>query len=204
MNKIRIIFIVFILTLYCLLSACATTKLTDVWSEPSFSDAPFKKILVIGLTDDDMKRRLFEQTFVENLQSLNVEAQPGYLYLPADAKPEKETVTRAIEGKGFDAVLITHYKGTDEESIFVPGSTYYGRSGYSGYYNTYRRPGYYSKKTTIYLQTNLYRTADEKLLWAARSETINPTSKTEAIDSFSKAVMKKLEKGGYVQSRGSK
>ena len=204
MKITRNILIVFILTLYCLLSACVTTKLTDVWSDPTFSAAPFKKVLVMGLTDDDMKRRLFEQTFVENLQSLDVEAQPGYLYLPADAKPEKETVTRAIEGKGFDAVLITHYKGTEEESIFVPGSTYYGRSGYSGYYNTHRRSGYYSKQTSIYLQTNLYRTADEKLLWAARSETINPTSRTAAIHSFSKAVIKKLKKGGYVQSRASK
>ena len=67
MNKIRSIFIVFILTLYCLLSACVTTKLTDVWSDPSFSAVPFKKVLVIGLSDDDMKRRVFEQTFVENL-----------------------------------------------------------------------------------------------------------------------------------------
>ena len=97
----------------------------------------------------------------------------------------------------------TYMRRTGSESSVILENLY-GRRGYSGYYSTYRRPGHHIKNTTIYLQTNLYRTADEKLLWAARSETINPTSRTAAIHSFSKAVIKKLKKGGYMQSRASK
>lgn len=206
LNRTQSFFAVLLPAVIWLLSACATTKLVDVWMDESLAANAFKKVLVIGVSDNEMKRRLFEQIFTKRFRARDIEALTSYSILPVDAKPEKDVVAEAIKGKGFDIVLITHYAGTDEETVYVPGNTRIEsdyRRRFSRYYrNTYtivHEPGYYSKQTSVYLQTNIYAASDGKLIWSARSKTANPASATEMFDSLSAAVMKRLEKDGFVQ-----
>lgn len=43
-------------------------------------------------------------------------------------------------------------------------------------------PGYYVTDKTYFLETNLYSTETDRLIWSAQSVTVNPTS----IDAFAK------------------
>ena len=208
-KRTQIFFTVLFFAFINLLIACSATKLVDMWIDTSLSVAPLKKVLIIGVSDNEMERRLFEQTFANNFVARGVDAHAGYLFLPAGVNPADAEVTKVIEEKDFDAVLITQYVGTDEEKIFVPGRTrvesdYGGRRRDSRYYRdsytVVHMPGYYSKQTSLYIQTNIYEASARKMFWSARSETVNPASLTDAIDSLSEAVLKRLEQDGFIRA----
>jgi hypothetical protein len=199
------------LLLAATLVGCASTKLVDVWQDDSYTGRPLTKLLVIAVSKDERDRRIFEDTFAQEFRAQGVEAVPGYTILTGGATLENEAISQAIEGKGFDGVVISNYAGSDEETVYYPGRTrteawgtggYRGRGGYDGYYRrtweTVSDPGYTAKYTTIFIETNIYKTADQKLIWSARSETYDPGSVVEIIDALSKEVTASMKKGGLL------
>jgi len=193
------------------LTGCASTKLLDVWQDESYSGGPISKVLVIAIANDERNRRIFEDSFAKAFREKEVEAVPGYSLLPADAASQKEAIATAIQGKGFDAVVISHNAGVDEETVHYPGTVrteswgtggYGPRSGWDGHYRrtweTTQDPGYTTKYTTIFIETSIYETANENLIWSARSESYDPGSVLEIIDGLSKEVIASMQKGGLL------
>lgn len=189
---------------------CATTQLVDVWQDESRAAEPLTRVLVVAISDDERNRRIFEDSFARAFKDAGVEAVPGYTLLPSDAKPAAETISKAIEGKGIDGVIMSHYAGSDEETVYYPGRSRteawgpadYGRTRYDGYYRrtyeTVHEPGRTAQYTTVFIETNIFETTDKKLIWSARSESYNPESVAEIIDALSKEVIKSLKKGGLI------
>jgi hypothetical protein len=192
------------------LGGCASTQLVDVWRDESYAGRPLTKVLVIAVSDEERGRRIFEDSFAREFRAHGVEAVPGYSLLSMDAGLEREAISELIEGKGFDGVVISHNAGIDEETVYVPGRTrteVWGdgdprRRGYDGYYRrtweTVSDPGYTTKYTTVFIETNIYETAEQKLIWSARSESYNPASTLEIIDALSKEVIASMKQGGLL------
>jgi hypothetical protein len=193
-----------------LLSGCSSTKLVDVWQDDSYSGHPLEKVLIVAVSGDERSRRIFEDSFAREFRARGVEAVAGYSLLSSGAALEKEAISRAIEGKGFDGVVISHHAGSDEETIYYPGRTRTdawggggpGRRGYDGYYRrtweTVSDPGYTAKYTTVFIETNIYETANQELIWSGRSESYDPGSTVEIIDALSKEVIASMQKGGLL------
>jgi hypothetical protein len=55
-------------------------------------------------------------------------------------------------------------------------------------------PGYVQRDTVVALESNVYSVKDDKLLWASRSETINPGTAQELVDSVLDATVKEMKK----------
>ena len=189
---------------------CASTQLVDVWQDESHAALPLTKVLVVAISEDQRSRRIFEDSFAKAFRAAGVEAVPGYSLLSSDAAPEAGAISQAIEGKGFDGVVMSHHAGSDEETVYYPGRTRteawgtggYGRRHYDGYYRrtyeTVHEPGRTAKYTTVFIETNIFETTDKKLIWSARSESYNPESTLEVIDALSKGVIESLKKGGLI------
>jgi hypothetical protein len=189
---------------------CASTQLVDVWQDESHTARPLTKVLVVAVSDDERSKRIFEDSFAKAFRAAGVEAIPGYSLLTSDAAPEAEAISKAIEGKGFDGVVISHHAGSDEETVYYPGRTRteswgaggYGRRRYDGYYRrtyeTTHDPGYTAQYTTVFIETSIFETTDKQLIWSARSESYNPESTVEVIDALSKEVIESLKKGGLI------
>ncbi len=186
-----------------LLISCAATKLTHVWTDEAYHGAPFSDVLVVGVSDQERIRRSFEDKFVKQLKKIGIEAVASVAVIPSDKKLEKEAIASAVEKSEVDAVLIIHLLGVDKEEIYHPPSTYYHPApyyygGYYGYYgNVYsyvHSPGYYTDNVKVLLETNMYEVDTEKLIWSGKSETLDPKSKKEVIDSVIKVVIKNLQK----------
>ncbi|HEY5656853.1 MAG TPA: hypothetical protein VIY27_03600, partial [Myxococcota bacterium] len=151
-----------------------------------------------------------EDSFAKAFREAGIQSVSGHTLLPSDAPPEAETISHAIEGKGFDGVVISRHAGSDEETVYYPGRTRteawgagdYGRRGYDGYYRrtyeTVTDPGYVAKNTTVFIETNIYATAGQRLIWSARSASYNPESTLDIIDALSKEVITSLKKGGLL------
>jgi hypothetical protein len=186
------------------LAACSKT-ITSIplsWRNPDFQHTAFKKLFIIGVGEDEGGRRLFEDTFAKALAYQGTSAQASWGVLPQSTQLTEEQVLGAVEGGGFDGVLITRLLSVDQSEEYVPGSTYvvpptYYGHGYYGYYGSsydvVHQPGYFKTNTTFRVETNLYAVAGGGLVWSGQSETLNPESLTDVIDSMTAAVAKKLK-----------
>ena len=74
MQKQNYLSVVITLALAVLLSSCTGgSKVTDSWTDPSYT-APVKgKVLVVGVARNDTHRHIFEDSMVANLQAVGVE-----------------------------------------------------------------------------------------------------------------------------------
>ncbi|MDH3737815.1 MAG: hypothetical protein OER92_01385 [Alphaproteobacteria bacterium] len=181
------------------LASCAATRTTAQWRDQSV-DKRYAKILVIGVSEKLILRRSFEDKLVAELQQRGVNAMSGARIMPAEDKISRETVKAAIEGKGFDGVLVTHMVGVREEEVYNP-PTYrptvssYNRSYYRYYSRVYDyvyEPGYYDRFKVVRLETNLYDTGTENIIWSIQSDTVDSDAPQKVIDSVIENTIKAL------------
>jgi hypothetical protein len=170
-----------------LLSSCATTTTTNVWMDQTYQ-GPVKKILVMGISQRPGIQRFFEDEFVRQLRARGTDAIAGYSILPYDQKMDKDFIAAKAGESGADAVLVARPIGKKIERSYVPGS-YYRWGSYYGYAYS---PGYVVDDEYVYIETNLYDVATEKLIWTAQSETIMMATDQELIKSFINTMVAKL------------
>lgn len=204
-----------ILVLLLGLSACSNqTTLYERWHDEQYTGPMLNKILVLGIFKDEIQRRSFEATFVHEMNTENNQAVAGYTLMPeTDDFDTKEDILVAVKKSGADAVLITSYKGTLEKQREVPPRMEYvsgmgmgyGRYGYGygGYYgSTYDvvyRPGYITTDTIVQLETRIFSVANEKLVWAGKSKSVNVSSSEEIVKGLVRLVVKDMKKSKLIK-----
>jgi len=148
--------------------SCATkTELSGVWKADSAKARPMEQILVIGIAENDVKRRSFEDNFAAALEEQGANAVPSYQILPNSDRLSKESIQRAIRGRGIQGVILTQLVQIDERQEYIPPKTYvspsYRGRGMYGYYGrsyeVVHQPGYTINTTIVRLETHLYETA---------------------------------------------
>ncbi len=200
--------ILFCCALALLAAGCGTTtKVSLAWKDPAFADAGFDRILVIGIGENDVNRRVFEDHFAQLLDGRGVNASASYSLLPNTARLAEGAIREAVEGGHYDGVLITRLIGETQETEYIPPrtytvpTTYYG--GYYGYYNrswdVVHEPGYYKTNTIVRLETNFYDVASGTLIWSGLSDTWNPRDEADTIQSATAAITKRLAKDGVIR-----
>lgn len=59
-------------------------------------------------------------------------------------------------------------------------------------------PGYLVDETIVSLETNMYVTPDEKLIWSLTSESFNPNNANKVINELAAIIIKELTKDGLI------
>jgi hypothetical protein len=180
------------------LAACTTAKPTKEWRDPSYSGGTFDNILIVGLSHKETVRRAFENTFVDRLGEDKIKATASFALMPAETRPSEESIKAVIADIKFDSVLVTHLVGVTEKEVYHPAAyrmdTNRGLYDYYGYVGGYvYEPGYYTRHKRVKLETNLFDTQTERLVWSMQSETMDPNSEKELIDAKIRIVIKKLK-----------
>jgi hypothetical protein len=183
-----------------IVSSCATTTLDAVWSDPNYQGGKLQDVLVIAVAKLPTNRRLFEDKFVAQLKSYGINAIASYTIIPSEEKLDKKTVDAAIKKLGIDAVIETRLVDMNQEKQYIPrsgrfGPLYTGDDWYGGYsrgYELANAPGYFAIYKVARLETNVYYTKTEKLIWSSLSDTIIQDTVENAIDSVIKAIVKSL------------
>jgi len=184
-----------------LLSSCATTIVTAVWKDESFT-GPVKKMAVIGIFKTPAIRNSFEDEFSRQLRTHGVEAVPGYTVIPVDDQSDKDIVASKLRNLGTDYVLVTRLVDKRTVQTYVPGQAYvvpgYYRS-WGGYYQYAYTPGYMVQDVYAYAETNIYDVKNDKLIWSARSETEISGVNQELIQSFVKIMIDRLSADAVIK-----
>ena len=207
------------------LSSCGTqSRIETTWEMPAYAGTgkPFSKLGVIAVMKNSNESKAFELAATDKISAAGVQAVPGFSFLGTDVVLTKDEMEAAVEKTGADGVLMFKLIAVDKTKSYVPptdflvaGAPYsdWWSDPYYGYYAPYpyhywgywypayqvvRTPGYWETSTNYQVQTTLYRTTDNKLVWTAMSGTYDPLSDFDLGASLSTLVVKKLQRAGLI------
>lgn len=194
-----------------LLAGCQTTSIQSAWFDSSYKGGPFRKIVVIASDGTTADSRVFEDIMVQSLQAAGVAAIPGYTTVPPDARRAEAPFAAAVAATGADGVILVRLIRVDTKTqvstMMMPGPMvgpwggFYGGGFYGG--------GFYAvPEVTQYdvasVETNVYSVASRTLVWAATTQTVNPTTVEKEAPNFANIVITQLRARGLLPQGAAK
>ncbi|GHA73969.1 hypothetical protein GCM10007389_29480 [Pontibacter akesuensis] len=190
-----------------------STQITGTWKSPQATAKTFNNVVVAAMTDDVQARQTIENQLEEQLQARGIKVTKSINLFPPSTMQGTESpadmMLDRITSDGYDGILTVAVVDQETDTRYVPGTTAYAPISRFGYYNTFRgyygymsptlyRPGYYTKEKIYFLETNLYDTSNENLVWSAQSKSYDPASLTSFADTFSEITVKQMAKENII------
>jgi hypothetical protein len=158
------------------MASCASTQLVNQWSNPAYTSASFKKVMVIAVTKQSGIRRTFEDDFTAQLKAAGVNATPSYLYIAQDGPVGEAVLKQALKESAADAVLITRLVSVQQQTEVAPG--YYAPDPamaaipfYTNAWNGYYEPPIVYHSEIYTCETSLYDTTKNQVVWKGTAQT---------------------------------
>jgi hypothetical protein len=184
-----------VLLLCLFMVSCASTSLTQSWKQPELKKS-FNHLMIIGISDSQQTRRIYENHFVAELKKKNISATPSYKLIDSKQKINRETVLKAVQGTEIDAVLVTYLASADSQLRHYDSPLTPGYSGspdanmISATLITQR--GRSSSSEVIGLKSDFYDVQEKSMIWSVQTRTVAPDSIDDAITEVIKLLIKEL------------
>ncbi|HVL02389.1 MAG TPA: hypothetical protein VM553_21365 [Dongiaceae bacterium] len=188
-----------------LLTACGTTRMTDVWQADGFSRKQMQTVLVVAVTSNVTNRTIFEATFVKELQSKGIKAVPSIQAI-GEELPTKEAVGEFLSKTKVDHVVAVTLASVDLEvervpesvATYVTGPYYYAPTmhGFWGGYNSFTmtRASYIDTQTNLILTTSVYSAETQQLAWAGRSKSFEVNAVSQVSSELARQMISKMDR----------
>jgi hypothetical protein len=199
--------------LYCsiaLMAGCTSSKLVDIWSDPSFQPPSLNKMLVLSVSKNPVQRRTWEDAFSVELAKHNVTVTPSYLLFP-DAVPDTNQIIQIIQSNGFDGILVYRRLLPETKTKYKQGfgmsenNTVYDRFSrrfVASYFRDVDYAAHVDSQKVDMRAIDVWTTKDEgQIIWSATSETPEPNSVQEIRPEIVKLVMSDLTKRRMIASK---
>ena len=210
-NVIQFCVLILSVSFFVIIYSCsgAKTEIIGQWQDDNYQKGNIDKVLILGITSKDkpLLRRKFETGIAKAFIDAGLSATPSLNHIPSDQTIDSTTFEIYFKDLNVDAVIVSRLVGINESRDYksgylysVPFNNYYGFYGY--YYAGIQyanSSGYLSKNVVVVLETNIYDTKDEKLIWSGISETVDPDKASDVINSFGKELVSKLKREGYLK-----
>ena len=217
------IYLILTMSIILALNACSSVKVLNSWKADNVDTIKDNNLIVIARTDKTQARVAFENEIVEQLAARGIKATASFTKFPKLNPDEKVTEEKAeaiksmLKDEGFNGVVLTVIKDTQELTKIVTdgghyaGGNYYGfypryYGGFRGYYYnpmSYSTLGNYVEPTsTTYtsknyiLETviyNLEETEEKQLVVVVTSKIEDPENASKAAKQYVQAITKSLD-----------
>lgn len=189
----------FMLILALVSAGCASTTLTNSWRAPDYSDA-ISSLVVVGVSKQASVRRVFEDEFAAQLDAQGVHAVPSYTLVPEDGPIDEDSLRKAVESSGADAVIITRLvKVENKVAVSQPSPPY---PYYYGYYSRawvgYYEPPIVQQYDIVISETTVFVKDRAEPVWSGTTETFAPTDLKKETTGFAKVVIEALSKEALI------
>ena len=203
MKNLKILSSILIIAL--LTSCSSSTRITTSWREPNkeISINNLKKVLVVALLKNETSRHKAED---QMLGYLNGKGVTSYNYLDDNFNKLNEVaIINKIRSDGFDGAVMMRLVDVEKEVTYTPGRynsfpSYY--QDFGGYYRrgwqNYSTPEQYNTTKTFNVETNVYSLKENKIVWSALTESVNPDGVEQMTAEIADVVYKKMLKEGFV------
>lgn len=202
------------------LASCASTSLVDSWkteaetenfeSEQYSGDQDkseskihrFQKPMIIGISDSQQTRQLYEKQFIAGLKQKNITAIPSYTLINSKQKINRETVIAAIKGTDIDSVLVTYRIADNAEFVHDQSIVNPGHEGHDETNNMsstiVTKRGYSRSNEVFMLKTDMYAVESRSLVWSAQTESVGPSSVDQVIIEVTDILIDRLFSDGML------
>ncbi len=192
-----------------ILAGCQTTSIQSAWYDSSYSGGPLKKIVVVASDGSTSDSRVFEDVVVQKLNAAGVVGVPGYSTVPPDARKSEGPFAEAVARTGADGVLIVRLLRMDTKTqvstVMMPGPMMGPYGGFYGgvYGGGFAGAGFYpsvnvSQYDVASVQVNLYAVATRRLLWAATTETVSPSTVAKEAAKYADVLIEQFRARGLI------
>ena len=202
-----------------LLTACASrTTIQSRWLDDAYAGPPLDRVAVVALFDTRAESLSFETSAAEYLATQGVEIVPGHSLLRAGDTQmlDEHDVRSRIAATDVDGLLIFRLIAVDERREYQvptpylqnvppeiatedPSSWYYSPNRNSSFYWYWRSsadvtaaPGYWIEQSFVVAETALFDNRNDRLLWTAKSETMDDERFQRTSESIVRAVAREL------------
>ncbi|SNB46786.1 DUF4136 domain-containing protein [Geobacter sp. DSM 9736] len=208
-----------------LLTSCATISLVDSWRTPTPYGKRYGRVLVTSLVPEAETRRVYDEIVAAELQRRGVEAVPAHNFFPGKARPNRQSLQKAVKQSQADALLMIQMVRVEQQTDVMPGymsifpdpwydrfTPRWGYGPYHGYnYGSYYSPNYGSYGFSTYyeppsivhyevatMQANLFDAASGYLVWAGTMETMEPGRVVKIAKDMGKIISESLTREGLM------
>ncbi len=190
-----------------LLAACAaSTRVAKTYSDNAYANSSFSNFLVIGVAGNYNARAQFERAVVSGLRAEGASASTYYSVVQGNEPISRDAVLGAVQSGSFDAVLVTRVIGQQTDVHVKSGSAGVKATTIAGSpvnffrynYEELNEPRSISLNTTVVLATELFSSADEKMIWAIESSSTDDAVIGVLIDNVAASIVSRLRRDGLI------
>jgi hypothetical protein len=184
--------------------AAASTKFKSTWKAPGLEPVSFagKKVVALVISDDDSLRVSSEEGLASELMDRGLNGVPSYRIIPKEEVKDPDKARGWFERAQAEGVVAMRLVDARKVQTYTPATwtgPYYGSLW--GYYGYGWGSGMYipprvDEDALVTIETLIFSVPQNKLLWAAVSETKNPKSARQLLADLVKTTAKELQKQG--------
>ncbi|MFH4967165.1 hypothetical protein V8G61_03080 [Gaetbulibacter sp. M240] len=184
--------------------SCSSLEFNDFWKNPDIDTYSPNKVLVVGMTSNQVAREQFENQLKEAYEFRGIEAVTSLELLGTSYTSEMKTEAdlKALEDSliadGFDTILLTKVIGVEDKIAyktnyegFEPGYTKF-KEDYLKYQDAYYNPDYYEEYAIFHTETSLYCICPKnprELIWKGSIDVTDPESIEETVSEYVQLVI---------------
>ncbi len=186
-----------VLMLSVLIASCANTKVIDSWVSAE-QNKIYSHPMIIGVSDSQQTRQIFEKYFTAELKKINIIATPSYKLISSKQKMNRETVIKAIQETDIviDSVIVTYLVSSETEVKYRDSPL---NQGYSGDTDSNKMSatlistrGRTSSSEIVTLKNDVYDVETRSLVWSAQTRTVAPESIDEVVTEVTELLIQHL------------
>jgi hypothetical protein len=165
------------------LGGCAATRVVGEWRS-QYYERSIDKVLVIGATNGHERRRLLENGLVDALRKDGITATHSYKLIPNPVGLTRERIEEAIRDQDIETVMMVRLAGIREEETFQQTVERTDELSYFTFSdNTLSRTetGYYEGRIILVLETRVFDTTSQLMIFIMRTELDDTSQSREAI-----------------------
>lgn len=165
-------------------AACASTSFQSSWRAPGAEPLNFKgkKVAALIVSKEEGVRYGAEDALAREISARGAVGVPAYTVVPKELIQDKEKAKEFLEKAQVAGVVAMRVVGKDQQITSSPGAywggptyaTFWGGGYYGWGWGGVYDPGYVRTDTIVIVETLIYSLEQDKLVWAAQSETTNP------------------------------
>jgi hypothetical protein len=184
--------------------ACASTTYQTSWRAPGAEPLNFKgkKVAALIISKEEAVRYGAEDALAREITARGAVGVPAYSIVPKEVIQDKEKAKEFLQKADVVGVVAMRVVGKDKEISSSP-ATYWGAPYYSSFWGpgywgwgwgAVYDPGYLRTDTIVSVETLVYSLPQDKLVWAGRSETTNPSKVAPFIKELTAKAAAELKK----------
>lgn len=182
---------------FLLLVACSSVSVTNQWKDPAWKGPPASNVLVVGVAKGDTTRRLFEDTFTQQLRSAGLQASASYASIPPGSGGSAK-LGDLVKSTGAEAILVTRLQRVEQRVNVTPSGP-----GWGGFYGWYGGAWASTPDVTTYdvvtLETSVWDARSEKLVWTVTTQGLGTNDIPKATAQLAETLIPKLRADGVLR-----